>query len=673
MNGPVLSEDTCSVEVTDGNIRKIVIAVHGVGRQRRCETVRSVARRFGDGCTPALPVLPLGYFSVPDGADVRWSMLETSDPGLSQIGFAELYWADIPNDLVRADDTLEDTKAWGRTLVSRAHALYRTKVANSGEKKAKLKDDDFQRGIEAIDTLVEGVAVLDAISKVAARVGLYKFELGCLLRDYVGDVQTVTEFPQYRNKILSRFHVSMNAIVTAFQIKYKRTPEIYIVAHSEGTVISLIAQLEALRGVESKDPDRNGETYRGEWIKHVKGFMTLGSPIDKHIALWPGLWKKFDVEISDSREDGEDQKGSSFAGQSVPHGQIKWRNYFDYGDPVGFRLDAASEMLEGLECGAFEFETVRHDFGYSRCWLPGAAHVSYWNDGAVFKHFIDTIVQGRGEDAALPPESKPACKLIAMFIPYALSFLLHLAAVFAVFAALSIIDVKHPSTLFQQARAAAALAALLATITVACRLPHLVRTEPRWVMLALGIYAVGAAVMIWQLPDVTAGAVGSPVAQYLQLESWSKEVVGLALLCAAGLTVIVVAWVAQQTVPISGRHLLIATGTIASLALALTARRGVDDIGLAQVTAYVAFVLLWWLGVILFDLALVWHRYIRNAVLVKMLRAWNNEEEAPVDKYCGLGGDPIQKKIDKQQKAKLDAQKHIIASAGDNPVPAAAP
>lgn len=94
-------------------LAKIVVAIHDIGEQRRSETIRAVARRFGDRAEHAIPVLPLGYFSLADGSKVRWSRLETADPAMASIGFAEVFWTDIPNQLVRADDTLEDTKACG--------------------------------------------------------------------------------------------------------------------------------------------------------------------------------------------------------------------------------------------------------------------------------------------------------------------------------------------------------------------------------------------------------------------------------------------------------------------------------------------------------------------------------------------------------------------------------
>ena len=48
----------------------------------------------------------------------------------------------------------------------------------------------------------------------------------------------------------------------------------------------------------------------------------------------------------------------------------------------------------------------------------------------------------------------------------------------------------------------------------------------------------------------------------------------------------------------------------------------VDSPARPVVLAGLAFLYLWWLGILLFDLAFVWHRYIRNSVAVDTLGEW---------------------------------------------------
>lgn len=644
------------------SITKIVVAIHGIGQQHRSETIRSVARRFGDSCKPAIPLLPLGFFSIADGSDVRWSQLQTEDPHLSAIGFAEVFWADIPTQLVRSNDTLEETKAWVRTVVSRAESIYSRNVKIDGALAAhatdgrsgkatgvkqwwagrqgkQLDDCDFRQGIDAVETLAEGVAVIERLCQLAARAGAPRFEVGTLLRDFVGDVQTVTEFPQYRNRILYRFHATLNAIVTTFRARYGNEPEIYLVAHSEGTVISLLALLQALSSKALADPDGKGAVEDGAWVQHMHGFMTLGSPIDKHIALWPELWEEFSFVKSEKVDGGVQICSSRHGAQPVRLRQrIKWRNYFDYGDPVGFRLDEAQRWLASKHCGAFEFEQFKHDHGYSRYWFPGKAHVDYWNDAELFRHFIDGVVKTPRLDAppAPPPANKPLRGLVATCIPYIIAFSLHFAGVVALLAALSATPVTEITQLFGLMGQAFAPGILLAAVTIAARLPRLVRPGPRWRAMALASWGLGALATWFLLPDGLAKNIGQAYQNLFGSQPTSLADAGKLTLCAAALIAALAAWLVPRAYAPKGRRMLVASGVVLCLGIVVLGRQGMAPLRLTELLACVPFVLLWWLGIILFDLAFVWHRYIREAVCVRTLRAWHNRKDVEADPLWGI-------------------------------------
>lgn len=678
------------------SITKIVVAIHGIGQQHRSETIRSVARRFGDSCKPAIPLLPLGYFNIAGGSDVRWSQLETDDQDLSAIGFAEVFWADIPIELVRSNDTLEETKAWVRTVVSRAEYLYNRDVKKPdknaahpadagsghdtavGEKPAvgmaakgidkasigrvgpqvkQLDECDFRQGIDAVETLAEGVAVIERLCQLATKVGAPKFEVGALLRDFVGDVQTVTEFPQYRNMILYRFHAALNAIVTTFRARYGNDPEIYLVAHSEGTVISMLALLQALSSMELPDPEGKGKIEDGAWVEHLHGFMTLGSPIDKHIALWPELWKEFSF-VKSAKVDGQVKICSSRkdAKPVMLRQRIKWRNYFDYGDPVGFRLDEAQRWLTSKQCGAFEFEQFKHDHGYSRYWLPGKAHVDYWNDAELFRHFIDNVVKTPRIDApplAPPPANKPLRGFVATCIPYVIAFLLHWAAVVALLAAFSGKPMKELTQFSGFIGQAFAPAILLAAVTVAARLPRLVRRGPRWLLPALVSWGIGALVTWFVLPAGLAAGIGKAYENLAGTVPVSLTLAdaGKLTLCAAAFIAALGAWLVPRAYAPKGRRLLVTSGFLLSFVIVLLGPGESGHVNLTELLACLPFVFLWWLGIILFDLAFVWHRYIRNAVCVRTLRAWHNRKDVEADPLLGLGTgkdqkpDPIQARL----------------------------
>src|SRR6266542_2547843 len=106
---------------------------------------------------------------------------------------------------------------------------------------ALFSDRQYELARTVIGEMAEGIQVLQWLFFLADRAGLFRFDLGKILVDYLGDVQVVTEFSNYRRQILDSFHGVMEQI-------HEEHPEaeIYIVAHSEGSVIAFLALLEAL-------------------------------------------------------------------------------------------------------------------------------------------------------------------------------------------------------------------------------------------------------------------------------------------------------------------------------------------------------------------------------------------------------------------------------------------
>lgn len=606
----------------------VVVAIHGIGNQRHSDTVRSVARRFGARVDPPLPVLPLGYFHIPDTAEVRFSRLDVGSRGsaeaqaLSGFGFAEVFWADIPRSVVKAEDTLEETKAWATTVVSRAQSTYLSKVDTGADGMRTLQPADFDLAAGVIEEAVETVDVLENLLHVAALAGVFKFDLGPLLRDYLGDVQLVAEFSHYRQLIAYRFHKTMERIHTRFVEEYGCEPVLHIVAHSEGTVVSLLGLLQALAGVEVADPEKPGDPpCSPKWLGCVRGFMTIGSPIDKHLLLWPEMWKGLEpglkrTRLADGKLECLAEDGSVHL--TLPHGPIRWRNYYEFGDPIGFQLDTARTWLKALHCDAFEFER-RHDIGFDGYWLPGKAHNDYWNDAEVFGHFITDVVL---PDAGRPAEPGPAQRkwrgIVSTAVPYAAGFLLQLLAVFLLVKGVRDRYDGIGNLGSRGALQVLLLGVLLAGVTVAARLPRLVKTGRRhwqwaiWSALAWAVATVPyAACIVWQqrcLGDST--------------EAWMP-------LAALGVTIAVVA---TGWLPLGrrwGRRLLVLAGS--ALVLGLTAHHlwAVTDKPVwPLILAGAAFVYLWWLGILLFDLAFVWHRYIRHSVALRNCRAWWSGREA---------------------------------------------
>ena len=89
---------------------KVLVAVHGIGNQFQYATIQAVAHGF----LPLPPQAgddPLGRFH----RDATGPYMLQDDPLLNQegvggIGFAEIYWADIPREVVEKKYVLEEAR-----------------------------------------------------------------------------------------------------------------------------------------------------------------------------------------------------------------------------------------------------------------------------------------------------------------------------------------------------------------------------------------------------------------------------------------------------------------------------------------------------------------------------------------------------------------------------------
>src|SRR6185503_14247501 len=134
--------------------------------------------------------------------------------------------------------TLEETKAWARTVVSRARSVFRKTTAGvdwkklSLEQKLRFHEPDFSLAAEVLDEIADALYVIENICFLAEKAGIGKFKLREILQKYVGDVQMVTEFTIARHDIVGKFHAAMEHIS-----KEHPKAKLYLVAHSEGTVV----------------------------------------------------------------------------------------------------------------------------------------------------------------------------------------------------------------------------------------------------------------------------------------------------------------------------------------------------------------------------------------------------------------------------------------------------
>jgi hypothetical protein len=511
--------------------KDIIVAVHGIGAQSRYSTVRSVATRLAAsvalrpaGQRSPIATQPLGYFhsDVKSIASVRLlddaECLEATD--LRSIGFAEVFWADIPQEVVKEGRTLEETKAWARTVVARANSLCDRAQASG---RNEIVPPDFSLAGEVLDEVIETVYVLENLFFLLGKAGLFKFDLRQVLEEYLGDVQLVAEFSYYRTDIVGRFHRAMESIYEE-QCKLDNADvRIHIVAHSEGTVVTFLGllhamsrqhiipanppqQIEAKMEVRDKFPD---------WLKQVRGYMTIGSPIDKHLLLWPRLWEKLEPKLANGlfRKD-----------------RIRWRNYYDHGDPVGFKLDSARLWLAHTQCEAFQFcgcSKCKHDIGFARYLLPGEAHNQYWNDPEVFEHFISEVVKPKPQSERLqPPADKKCIPWLSPLLPYLLSFLVLAIGVFVFYKAVH--HYTHPNydplqrfvrftqlgvkpaaglSYSDMLRAVIGASALIAGATLLARFPRLA-IGPTWRNAGIAAFLVGCVLYVAIVPREAQSEIG---------------------------------------------------------------------------------------------------------------------------------------------------------------------
>jgi hypothetical protein len=565
--------------------KNIIVAVHGIGQQRRYSTVRSVATRLAASKAllagspdPVRPVAlqPLGYFHSEVRDITSVTLLDDvaflGNTALATTGFAEVFWADIPEQVAKEGSTLEETKAWARTVVARAQALWLRErqseavtrgsmqgLTNAWPPRAAARAQallmrawrppivppDFGLAAEVIDEILETIYVLNNLLFLADKAGLFKFDLSQVLEDYLGDVQIVTEFADYRADIVVRFHQAMEDIYARQCDKGNDEVRLHIVAHSEGTVISFLGLLQAMSGHQLTPPASPNERPQLEntghipdWLKHVHGYMTIGSPIDKHLLLWPRLW--------DTNPSLKLALNPSLANRFLPAGQIRWRNYYDYGDPVGFKLDTARSWLDQHESKAFQFcgcRDCRHDIGFARYLLPGKAHTDYWNDPDVFEHFVDDVIRipREGDPPAKPPADKPAIVLLSPALPYVIGAAVLVIGVYLLCKAvanfaypddpltkyylITQIGVEPTPTVSREALFLNTLgiAALIAGTTLFARFPRLA-AERRWKLAGALAFVAGCVMYVALISASSRLEIG---AIFVWLDKWRVDRLGI--------------------------------------------------------------------------------------------------------------------------------------------------
>lgn len=304
-----------------------------------------------------------------------------------------------------------------------------------------------------------------------------------VFRDFLGDVHLYGDYARTRGRAVRQVHVSLDELIQRDFVDWCRRarehgvereyelPRLTLVAHSLGSVLAFDAlsyanlpdrvrclyaamqhECESLpflgydfeRDYEAKSrSDLFNQVYDTGRLKEfctVTGcpgwqpsplpailwrrvptlLITLGSPIDKYLELWPGNYAHLD-------DDGLFMEREH---------KIQHINLADENDPVGHHLEVAASRPAYRR-----LFTSSADVVFRRYHWPLAAHQSYWQDTALFADLLHQI-DARHDDKPLPTERLyrsgvlpvlTACLIIYIGLPVAGGLLLwwlthHLAA-----------------------------------------------------------------------------------------------------------------------------------------------------------------------------------------------------------------------------------------------------
>ena len=486
--------------------------------------------------------------------------------------------------------------------------------------------------------------------------------------DFLGDVQIVADFQGYRQRILDEFDAVMTQ---AAALGPGDVPaELYVVAHSEGTVVAFLALLNALA-----DPEAH------PWIAAVRGVMTIGSPIEIHHLLWPELWQQ-------AGPDNEGLRPHPRAPRDIP-----WQNYYDRGDPIVYELTDTSQWLRDQ---GFLAHLHLEQFSFSRSLLPGKAHTDLLGmtmtcSATSSRPWSSCRRSGSGRSGsfARPPGDKLSAIVGSYAIPQALILAVLLAATYCLYRPVA--DVLHPEGLpsWTVVRDVTGIGLLLLGVTAAGRLPRLTQ-ERRWwfisaalLVLSMVTYSsVTCASSRWalgrafadsrMLDDLSRGgwASGVPVLEPCSTDGASVEAAVAQAVKAGAASPEQVRRQRQADVAPATAGVLVVAGVLALMAGILASWSPRWGVRFCRCSARPArprscstscgpvprrsafwpivigaglFFYLWWLATLLFDLVFVWQRYMRHSAALTHVSTLSREGykstrlERAIDRRAGHG------------------------------------
>lgn len=419
-----------------------IIAVHGIGQQRKNETVLPVIKQFAAARHKnpnQAGFLTLGrltsqskenqwieYQDIPNDPDPSlkekpWIPRVANDKQGTNLRFVDFCWSDVTRE--QHKKVGEPTEVWSQSLINRL----KLRVSLEQEKQ-QGKGKPTQWLVDMMETLQEGFLFTEKILDL--RLPKLSYEI---FGEFLGDVEMYGDFPHTRGRAVRLFHESMDKLHTAHCAEFDGQevfPHYTIIAHSLGTVMTLDAIAYAHANKQSRKstyntegkneivhlPGYDGSLISGEechpvykhekisknlpnveWVKYLCSYVTLGSPIDKYLALWTENYAHF------ANTDWMDKKLLKDRKTSIRH-----FNYSDEQDPVGHELN----ILKSTPVWQALMES-NEDIVFARYPVPGVAHVGYWQDYDLFNRILDLSIDKR--DQQLVEDEKPKAHYVEWF------------------------------------------------------------------------------------------------------------------------------------------------------------------------------------------------------------------------------------------------------------------
>jgi hypothetical protein len=335
-----------------------IIVVHGIGQQRKNETILPVIEQFAaarHGKSGSQSILTLGrltsqtrdklwieYKNIPNSPD---SMLKSpwqpapvseNDTQGENLRFVDVCWSGITQR--HHEKVGETTKAWSSSLINRLKFRV-SKEHIKPEKNSK----PTQWIVDTMDTLQKGMLFVETL--MGLRVPGVSNEI---FGEFLGDVEMYGDFPYTRGQAVRLFHDTMAKIHQAHFDEFPNSvePRYTIIAHSLGTVMTMDAISYAFANDDSRQSGFNDNNNKDivhfpgyhdtneknvlpelHWVDHLCSYVTLGSPIDKYLSLWTENYLHLN-----SIEWMDQQRLSKRKNNKIRH-----LNYADEQDPVGLK------------------------------------------------------------------------------------------------------------------------------------------------------------------------------------------------------------------------------------------------------------------------------------------------------------------------------------------------